>query len=343
MNRSRSEAGAYRGRFAPSPSGWLHLGNARTALFAWGRARAAGGAFLMRVEDLDAPRTRPEAVIGNLAELRWLGIDWDEGPDIGGPHEPYLQSGRRPRYEEAIARLKDAGYLFECFLSRREIAEASGGAHGVDDAGEGPAEQSGRVYGAAQRELNEELALERRLAGRTPSLRFRVPSGSVAFHDAVQGPIVIDLQREVGDFVVRRADGQVAYQLAVVVDDALMGMTEVARGADLISSTAAQALLYDALGWPRPEFAHVGLLLGQDGSKLSKRGGALSLHELRVAGADPRAVLGTLARSLGWLEDRGGVSSAALGAWLIANGAAAPAGPVTLSPPDLAALTGVDS
>lgn len=343
MSHGRSEAGVYRGRFAPSPSGWLHLGNARTALFAWGRARAAGGAFLMRVEDLDTPRTRPEAVMGNLDELRWLGIDWDEGPDVGGPHEPYLQSERLAHYEEAITRLADAGYLFECFLSRREIAAAAGGEQGVDDAGEGPAEQSGRVYGEAQRELNAELAPERRLAGRTPSLRFRVPSGSIGFRDAVQGPVVVDLQREVGDFVVRRTDGLVAYQLAVVVDDALMGMTEVARGADLMSSTAAQALLYDALDWSTPKFAHVGLLLGPDGSKLSKRGGPLSLHDLRAAGADPRAVLGTLARSLGWLDEPGGVTTEELRERLTDNGATAPAGAVTLSPSDLAALTGVDS
>ncbi|HZW98585.1 MAG TPA: tRNA glutamyl-Q(34) synthetase GluQRS [Trueperaceae bacterium] len=343
MSRTSRQSGAYRGRFAPSPSGWLHLGNARTALFAWGRARAVGGAFVMRVEDLDAQRTRPEAVVGNLDELAWLGLDWDEGPDVGGPFGPYMQSERLALYEVALTRLAEAGHLFECFLSRREIADASSGDEGVDDAGEGQGEQSARVYGKAQRELNAELAPERRRAGRAPSLRFRVPTGTVVFRDAVQGDVVVDLQREVGDFVVRRADGQVAYQLAVVVDDALMGMTEVARGADLLSSTAAQALLCDALGWPRPKYAHVGLLLAPDGSKLSKRGGALSLHELHGAGTDPRLVLGILARSLGWLEDTVVVSAGELLERLRERGAAAPAKPLTLPPSDLAALTGVDS
>src|SRR5690606_41665 len=128
---------SYRGRFAPSPSGWLHLGNARTALFAWARARAAGGAFVMRVEDLDGPRTRPEAVLGNLEELAWLGLDWDEGPDRGGPHGPYRQSQRLELYEAALRRLRDEGLVYECYLTRREVAKLAGGAPGVDDAGEG--------------------------------------------------------------------------------------------------------------------------------------------------------------------------------------------------------------
>lgn len=332
----------YRGRFAPSPSGWLHLGNARTALFAWGRARAAGGSFLMRVEDLDGPRTRPAAVMGNLAELRWLGLDWDEGPDVGGPHGPYRQSERVSSYEAAIARLANAGHLFECYLSRREISQASAGGQGVDDAGEGPAGEAARVYGAAQRALNERLAADRRREGRVPSLRFRVPDATVSFEDGVQGRVTVELRRDVGDFVVLRADGQVAYQLAVVVDDAAMGVTEVARGADLLSSTAPQVLLYDALGLPRPRFAHVGLMLGPDGEKLSKRGGALSLHELRVAGADPHAVLGLLARSLLWHEG-GPVTARELRERLHAVGAEAPAAAVTPSPEDLAALVSVDS
>ncbi len=302
---------------------------------------------MLRVEDLDAPRTRPEALRGNLEELAWLGLDWDEGPDVGGPHGPYTQSQRLSLYADAIASLRSEGLLYECFLSRREIAEAARGrgpgGEGVDGAGEGPAEGTSSVYGEAQRELNAELTPERRAAGRAPSLRFRVPSGSVSFHDAVNGVVAVDLQREVGDFVVRRADGQFAYQLAVVVDDALMGMSEVARGADLLASTAAQLLLYDALGWRRPAFAHVGLLLGPDGTKLSKRGGALSLHELAAAGADPNQVLGALARSLGWLEEPGGVSPSGLLERLQEHGAAAPAGDTRLSPPDLAALTGVDS
>ncbi len=334
---------SYRGRFAPSPSGWLHLGNARTALFAWARARTAGGAFVVRVEDLDAPRTRPEAVLGNLDELAWLGLDWDEGPDRGGPHAPYLQSLRTPLYEAALARLVRAGHVYECFLTRREVAELAGGPAGVDDAGEGPQAAPARVYGPAHRDLNAAVAPGRRAAGRAPSLRFSVPATTVAFHDAVQGTVRVDLAAEVGDFVVRRSDGRYAYQLAVVVDDAAMGVTEVARGADLLPSTAAQLVLYEALGLAPPSFAHVGLLLGEDGEKLSKRGGDLSLRELRRAGADPAAVLGGLAHTLGWAPELAPTSPRALLASLAADSVTAPAGPVRLRAADLARLVGVDS
>lgn len=345
-SRRRSPlAGAYRGRFAPSPSGWLHLGNARTALFAWARARVAGGAFVMRVEDLDAPRTRPEAVAGNLEELAWLGLDWDEGPDRGGPHGPYLQSERVAYYAAALERLVAAGRVYPCYLTRREVAELAAEApgpaaagSGVDDAGEGPAEQPARVYGARHRERNAAVAAARAAAGRAPSLRFRVPDGTLPFHDAVQGEVTVDLGAEVGDFVVRRADGLHAYQLAVVVDDAAMGITEVARGADLLHSTAAQLLLYDALGLPAPVFAHVGLLLDADGAKLAKRGGALSLRELRLAGVDPRAVLGVLAHGLGWSRRPEPLTPGELLESLGAGPVTAPPGPVRLTAADLAAL-----
>lgn len=334
---------SYRGRFAPSPSGWLHLGNARTALFAWARARAAGGAFVMRVEDLDGPRTRPEAVLGNLEELAWLGLDWDEGPDRGGPHGPYRQSQRLELYETALRRLRDEGLVYECYLTRREVAELAGGAPGVDDAGEGQQAVPSRVYGPAHRALNDELAPRRRAEGRAPSLRFRVPDGSVTYDDAVQGPVVVDLSAEVGDFVVRRADGLFAYQLAVVVDDAAMGVTEVARGADLLQSTAAQLALYEALGLMPPAFAHVGLLEDEDGAKLSKRGGALSLRELERAGVDPRAVLGLLAHTLGWAAEPAPLTAADLLAALGSGPVTAPAGPTRLRTADLARLHGVDS
>jgi len=293
----------YRGRFAPSPSGWLHLGNARTALFAWARARLAGGEFIVRVDNLDDARAKPEAVMGNLAELRWLGLDWDEGPDVGGAAGPYLQSERGQRYAEALGRLAAGGHLAESFLSRREVAELAGGSEtageGLDEGEAGP----GPVYGSSHRRLNVTLAASRRATGRRPSLRFLVPAGAVTFEDAVAGPQAFDAERDVGGFVVRRADGQIAYHLAVVVDDAAMGITEVARGADLLSSSAAQLLLYRALNLPEPRFAHVGLLLDAHGQKLSKRHGAASLHELERAGVEPTRVLGLLARSLGWLPE----------------------------------------
>ena len=296
-DNSRGER-PYRGRFAPSPSGWLHLGNARTALLAWLRARASGGTFVMRVEDLDGPRTRQEAVLGNLDELRWLGLDWDEGPDVGGPHGPYLQSQRIQLYEAALDRLAAAGLTFPCYLSRRELAEVASAPHGnvSGDASEG-------VYGAAERAANERLTPAKRAEGRAPSVRVAVPDITVRFADALAGAQQVNLQAEVGHFVVRRSDGLFAYQLAVVVDDAAMGITEVVRGADLLRSTAAQLLLYQALGQPPPAFAHVPLLLDESGERLAKRRGSLTLHELRAGGADPGALLGLLGQSLGLVPE----------------------------------------
>ncbi|MFA5550396.1 MAG: tRNA glutamyl-Q(34) synthetase GluQRS [Trueperaceae bacterium] len=284
----------YRGRFAPSPSGWLHLGNARTALVAWLRARAQGGAFVMRVEDLDGPRTRQEAVRGNLDELRWLGLDWDEGPDVGGPHGPYLQSQRSELYEAALERLAAAGLTFPCYLSRKELAVVASAPHGNVSGG-----ASEGVYGAAERAANERLATAKQAEGRAPSVRVAVPNATLRFSDALAGAQEVNLLPEVGHFVVRRSDGLFAYQLAVVVDDAAMGITEVVRGADLLRSTAAQLLLYRALGQPPPGFAHVPLLLDESGQRLAKRRGSLTLHELRAAGVEPGALVGLLGQSLG--------------------------------------------
>lgn len=332
-----------RTRIAPSPTGDPHVGTAYIALFNLCFARQHGGQFILRIEDTDQVRSTRESEQQIFDALRWLGIEWDEGPDVGGPHAPYLQSQRGALYEEALARLVASGRVYECFLTRREVAELAASGPGVDDAGEGAQATPSRVYGPAHRALNDELAPRRRAEGRAPSLRFRVPAGRVAFEDAVQGRVEVDLAAEVGDFVVRRSDGLVAYQLAVVVDDAAMGVTEVARGADLLRSTAAQLLLYEALGLPAPAFAHVGLLLDERGEKLSKRGGALSLHELRRDGADPRAVLGLLAHTLGWLEGPEPVTAPELLAELGGRPVTAPAGPVRLAAADLARLRGVDS
>ena len=289
-SNSRGER-PYRGRFAPSPSGWLHLGNARTALMAWLRARASGGTFVMRVEDLDGPRTRPEAVRGNLEELRWLGRDWDEGPDVGGPYAPYLQSQRTHLYEAALTRLQDAGRTFDCYLSRKELAE-------VASAPPGPG-APGSAYGPAERRANERVAPVKRAEGRPASVRFEVPERSVHFEDALAGPQTVAALGEVGHFVIRRADGLFAYQLAVVVDDAAMGITEVVRGADLLQSTAAQLLLYEALNLTAPTFAHVPLMLDASGERLAKRRGSQTLFELRASGARPEALVGVLAHGLG--------------------------------------------
>ncbi len=279
-----------RGRFAPSPTGPLHLGNARTALLSWLAARAAGGAYLVRVEDLDAPRVRPGLERRIIEELRWLGLDWDEGPIVGGPVGPYRQSERAPRYAEALARLREAGLAYPCFCSRTEIAAAAQAPHGPSD--------DGPRYPGTCASLSRPEA-DRRAAARRPAWRLRVRAGPVSFTDGVQGAQSVDVAAAVGDFVVARADGLPAYQLAVVVDDAAMGVTDVVRGDDLLPSTARQILLYGALGLPAPRFAHVPLVVGEDGSRLAKRHGALSLGELRERGADPRAVAGLLAEISG--------------------------------------------
>ena len=275
-----------RGRFAPSPTGALHLGNARTALLSWLAARAAGGAYLVRIEDLDAPRIRPGAEDRILSGLRWLGLDWDEGPDVGGPFAPYRQSERAERYADALSRLRAAGAVYPCFCSRAEVAAAA-------DAPQGPGDEGPRYPGTCRDLAAAEV--ESRARRRPPAWRFRVPAGAVEFEDGVHGPQRRDVASETGDFVVARADGIPAYQLAVVVDDAAMAVGEVVRGDDLLASTARQLLLYRALGLSTPRFAHVPLVNGEDGVRLAKRHGALSLDELRERGADPRAVVGLLA------------------------------------------------
>jgi len=280
---------AVRGRFAPSPTGDLHLGNARTALLAWLQVRAEGGTFVMRVEDLDAGRVRPGVMESQLADLRWLGLDWDEGPDVGGPHAPYVQSERTERYEAALDRLREQDLLFACACSRRDIAAASSAPHGADD--EGP-----RYPGTC------DVLAPSALRDRTTALRFRVPDADVAFHDLLHGTLTFRPAEETGDFVVRRKDGVAAYQLAVVVDDAAMDVTKTLRGADLLGSTARQILLYRALGFAEPQWLHVPLLLGPDGQRLSKRHGSVTLREAREAGLRPEAVVGWLASTCGLAE-----------------------------------------
>jgi len=311
----------------------LHLGNARTALLAWVRARVAGGAFVVRVEDIDGPRSRQESVSGNLAELRWLGLDWDEGPDVGGNAGPYLQSARVDLYGAALARLDRTGAVFDCYLSRKDVASASSAPHG-------PAE-AGQVYGAAQRELNSEVAVERRSAGRSPSKRLATGTGVVAFTDAIAGAQSFDVETQIGDIVMRRSDGLWAYQLAVSVDDAAMGITEVVRGSDLLASTAAQLLVYRRLGVEPPAFAHVGVLLDEHGQRLSKRSGSLSLAELARNAVKPERVVGLVAASLGWLDTPRPLRARQLLSQVDAEllGTASPE-PVTLSRTDMEFLTG---
>ncbi len=258
-----------RGRFAPSPTGELHLGNARTALLSWMWARSAGGKYFLRVEDIDLPRVRPGMAQQQMEELRWLGLDWDG--------EESFQSRRTSLYEEALRKLGDN--VYECFCSRAEIAAVASAPHGD----EGP-----RYPGTCAGLTREQRAARRRT--RAPSLRLRVPPGPVKFHDQILGDQEFDTQALVGDFVLRRADGIFAYQLAVVVDDGAMGITQVLRGADLLSSTPRQILLHRLLGQPEPLWAHVPLVLGPGGERLSKRDRSLSLSALRTRGVNPALV-----------------------------------------------------
>lgn len=256
------------------------MGNARTALLAWLRARQAGGRFVLRVEDLDPLRSQAIHEQTILADLRWLGVDWDEGPDVGGPSGPYRQSERGEHYAAAMARLE----TFACTCTRRELRDSAAAPHGIEP-----------VYpGTCLRRAP--------LANRPRSTRWRAPPGRAHAEDPRLGILEQDVATEIGDIVLRRGDGAWAYQLAVVVDDAAMGVTEVVRGEDLWTSTPRQVWLQRVLGLPTPRYAHVPLLRGPDGDKLSKRHGAPDVAALREAGVDPSRVVAALARSCGIIE-----------------------------------------
>jgi glutamyl-tRNA synthetase len=281
-----------RGRFAPTPSGLLHIGNARTALLAWLQMRKAGGVFVLRMEDIDGPRSRPEFARQILADLRWLGLDWDEGPDTGGPFSPYTQSERLERYAAALDRLDREGWLYPCFCSRAERLSVASAPHGL--ASEGPA-YPGTCRGLTRRERRDKAVFRR------PSLRFALPDRPVEFRDAAAG-LQTFAPGAGGDFIVRRSDGIYGYQLAVAVDDAEMGITDVLRGRDLLDSTPRQILLLRALDLPVPQYAHIPLMHGPDGKRLSKRHGDISLTAIRASGTPPEKVVGVLAYASGLIE-----------------------------------------
>lgn len=268
----------FRGRFAPSPTGRMHLGNIRSALLGWLQARAAQGRFLLRIEDLDRARCKPQYVDDLMADLRWLGLDWDE--------TPLVQSQRDDLYRDALATLEKEGLVYPCFCTRGEIARAASAPHGLSE--EGP-----RYPGTCAHLTVEQRA--ERAKTRAPAHRFRTRPGEVRFVDALMGPYAQDVDAVVGDFVVRRNDGVASYQLAVVVDDAATNITHVLRGDDLLSSTPRQLQLYTALGERAPDFLHVPLVHGEDGKRLAKREGAFALAELRARGLAPERVLGLLA------------------------------------------------
>jgi glutamyl-tRNA synthetase len=270
----------------------MHVGNARTALAAWLDVRARDGRMLLRLEDLDRDRCRPLFADLIRRDLAWLGLGWDA--------ETPPQSTRSSAYDAALERLFAAGHLYECYCSRRELAVAS--------APHGPA---GRRYPGTCRDLSDEDRAARRAAGRTPSLRLRIPDGSVTIHDRLLGALDQVPARTMGDVVVRRSDGLHSYQLAVVVDDAADGVTDVLRGDDLLPSAGCQAVLQDMLGLDRVSYAHLPLVHGPDGRRLAKRHGALAISELRDGGTDPGRLVNWLGRTLG-IEQAGGASAADL-------------------------------
>ena len=277
-------------RFAPSPTGQLHVGNARTALFNWLMARGQGGTFIVRIEDTDVERSTAESEAAIIADLRWLGLDWNEGPDVGGPCGPYRQSERLHLYESYANELVADGHAYHCFCTREQLDVER---RAAVEAGQ-PARYSGRC-----RSITREAAEARIAAGERPALRFRVPENrEIVFTDAVRGSVRFHTE-VIGDPVIVRADGMPAYNFAVVVDDALMGITHVIRGEDHISNTPRQLLLYEALGFSPPLFAHLSLVLGPDHSPLSKRHGATSVAEFRVKGYLPEALVNYLAL-IGW-------------------------------------------
>jgi len=261
----------YRGRIAPSPTGYLHLGHARTFWEAYVRAREAQGVLVFRNEDLDPQRSRPEYARAMFEDLRWLGIEWQEGPDLGGPFSPYTQSERRQFYLAAWKRLMDGGFLYACTCSRKDLAQAPAAPHESDDES---------IYPGTCRGME--------LAADEPSgynWRFRVPDGRmIQFTDLHLGPQQFTAGVDFGDFVVWRRDDVPAYQLAVVVDDAAMQIMEVVRGADLLKSTARQRLLIEALGLSAPAYYHCDLVRDAAGTRLAKRHDALSLRDLRGKG-----------------------------------------------------------
>lgn len=281
----------YRGRFAPSPTGDLHLGSLATALVAWRRARAAGGALVVRVEDLDASRVVVGSEARQLADLRWAGLDWDEGPDVGGAFAPYRQSERGAWYAAALACLTADGAAYLCDCSRRDIAAVASAPHAGED---GP-----RYPGTCRR-----FGMTARAWKRPPAVRVALPDRVVQVDDALQGRFRQHVAREVGDFVLRRGDGVYAYQLAVVVDDLAMGISEVVRGADLLASTPRQVLLAEMLGGTAPRFAHVPLVVDTDGARLQKRAPSYTLAALRAAGMAPGAVRAQLESILSPLHGR---------------------------------------
>ncbi|MFN0009017.1 MAG: tRNA glutamyl-Q(34) synthetase GluQRS [Planctomycetota bacterium] len=271
------------GRLAPSPTGFLHLGHARSFLLAWWQARSRGGRIVLRLEDLDADRVKPGMAEQAIADLEWLGLDWDG--------EVVVQSRGKHRLDAAVASLIERGLAYPCVCTRAEIAASQSAPHA--DAGE-------PRYPGTCRDRFPSIEEAERVSGRSPAVRFRVAPGRVRIDDGFAGTTEFDVEREVGDFPVARKAGAAAYQLAVVVDDAHAGVTEVVRGDDLLSSAARQLLVQRALALPHPRWFHVPLVVDEGGRRLAKRTDALALHRLRERGIEPERVVA-------WIANRSGI------------------------------------
>ena len=261
-------------RFAPSPTGYLHLGSARTGRYNYIFARQHEGLFILRIEDTDLSRSTDEAIDQILSSMKEMGLDWDEGPEVPGVHAPYRQTERQAIYHEYIEKLLAGGHLYTCFCTAEELEAERTVAQ---------AERRAWVYSGACRALPADEVERRQAAGEPFTLRMHVPAGKTVFHDLLRDPVEFD-NATIGDFIVQRSDGTITYNLAVVVDDVTMEITHVIRGDDHISNTPKQVVIYEALGAPVPEFVHMPLLFGTDKKKLSKRHGATKLEELTEMG-----------------------------------------------------------
>jgi glutamyl-tRNA synthetase len=280
-----------RGRLAPSPTGYLHLGNAWAFLLCWLAVRSAGGRLVLRMEDIDAVRSKPHFAIAIIQDLAWLGLDWDEGPDLGGPFAPYTQSQRLERYAEVMETLTRHGHTYPCYCTRKELKSLASAPH---------AEDAGPVYPGTCLHLSAADRAQRESQGRRPSLRLR-GSGETVFKDLVYDEVRLDWAACGGDFPLCRSDGVVSYQLAVAVDDMDQDITLVVRGADILPCTPRQIALFRLLGKRHPTYGHVPLLLDHQGERLAKRHAGFELRALRDAGVQPTAVVGYLGFRAGLL------------------------------------------
>jgi nondiscriminating glutamyl-tRNA synthetase len=281
-------------RFAPSPTGHLHVGNARTALFNWLFARQKGGTMVLRIEDTDVERSEARFEDQLIADLKWLGLDWDEGPDVGGPYIPYRQSDRLDLYREQAERLLNERKAYLCFCTEEDLQKERDKAQ---------AEGGQPIYSGKCRAIEPEEAKRRRSAGVPCAIRLQIPEHPIRFRDIVHGDVEFS-NEVVSDPIILRSNGMPVYNYVVVIDDALMKITQVIRGDDHLSNTPKQVTLYEALGWPVPEFAHLSTILGADRERLSKRHGATSIANFRDMGVLPEALVNYLAL-LGWAPSGG--------------------------------------